>query len=207
MIVHISGMLSEVAEDRVVLDREGVGREVLVCGYTAQELSSMLGQQTTLYTMEYLEGNAAGGNLVPRMVGFLRPEDRAFFNRFITVKGMGVRKAIKALAQPVGQVAAAIEEGDELALGRLPGVGKRGASQIVAELRGKMTPFAVTRVAIDTVEDWTAEQRDALDVLIALGERRADGARWLSRARQLHPETRGSDEWVRLAYRIRTSEG
>ena len=140
MIVRMSGIVAEVHEGLAVLERNGLAYEVMVCGYAVGELTACQGREVTLHTLEYYEGSSAGGNLIPRIVGFLHPEDRAFFSRFITVKGMGVRRAIKALAEPIGRVAAAIEEGDELALSRLPGVGKRVASQIIAELKKVVTP-------------------------------------------------------------------
>jgi Holliday junction DNA helicase RuvA len=210
MIVRMTGIVSEVHDDYAVIERDGLGYEVLVCGYALGELAACLGREVTLHTMEYYEGSSAGGNLVPRVVGFLHPEDRAFFARFITVKGMGVRRAIKALAEPIGRVAAAIESADAAALGRLPGVGKRVASQIIAELKGKVAEYAFVapdreQPAREPGASWTDEQRDALEVLCALGERRPDAQRWIERARQLYPETNTSDEWVRLAYRIRST--
>ena len=210
MIVRMTGIVAEVHPDHAVIDRDGVGYEVLVCGYALGELTACLGREMALHTLEYFEGSTKGGNLIPRLVGFLHPQDRAFFEKFITVKGMGVRKAIKALAEPVGRVAAAIEAGDEKALSRLPGVGKRVASQIIAELKGKVTSFALTAAAASETpseagEPWTPDMRDALEVLGALGERRADAQRWIERGRQLYPDTTGSDEWVRLAYRIRST--
>ena len=213
MIVRFTGLLSDVHDDFIVVDRDGIGYEVLVCGYAVGELAACRGQPVTLHTMEYHESSGAGGNLIPRLVGFLHAEDRAFFERFITVKGMGVRRAIKALVESTGAVAAAIESGDAKALGRLPGIGKRAADQIIAELKGKVGKFAL--VAADRAEpaaaageSWNEQQRDALEVMIALGERRADAQRWLERAMQLHPATSGVDEWIRLAYRVRSgSEG
>jgi len=210
MIVRMTGIVSEVHDDYAVIERDGLGYEVLICGYTLGELASCLQREVTLHTMEYYEGSSAGGNLVPRVVGFLHPEDRAFFARFITVKGMGVRRAIKALAEPIGRIAAAIESSDAAALGRLPGVGKRVASQIIAELKGKVAEYALAAPEREepTAEpgtSWTDEQRDALEVLCALGERRVDAQRWLERAGQLYPETPSSDEWIRLAYRIRST--
>lgn len=211
MIVRITGVVAEMLDDAVVLDRDGVGYEILVCAYALAELAAIRGRDVTLHTIEYYEGSSAGGNLIPRMVGFLRPEERVFFNRFTKVKGMGVRKAIKALAQPIAQVAAAIESGDEAALGKLPGVGKRGASQIIAELRGKVTEFAlaapVTETEVTPEEEWTAELRDAMEILVALGEKRQDAQRWLERARQSESSTKPTDEWVRLAYRVRSMSG
>jgi len=209
MIVRMTGILAEVQAGAAVIERDGLAYEVLVCGYAVGELASCRGREVTLHTMEYYEGTAAGGNLIPRLVGFLHPEDRAFFSRFITVKSMGVRRAIKALAEPIGRVAAAIEHGDEKTLARLPGVGKRVAGQIVAELKGKVSQYALVPEPADATPEagteWSTEMHDALEILAALGERRADAQRWLERARQLYPETAGSDEWVRLAYRIRST--
>lgn len=209
MIVRMTGIVAEVHDGFAVLDRDGIGYEVLICGCTKGELSACLGEQVTLHMLEYLEGSAAGGNLTPRLVGFLHPEDRAFFTRFITVKNIGVRKAIKALEKPMGAVAAAIEAADARALSKLPGIGSRAADQIIAELKGKVAEFVLAEeqrgipAPIGT-EAWTGEQRDALEVMIALGERRAEAQRWLERAIQLHPGTTGTDEWVRLAYRVRS---
>lgn len=211
MIVRMTGVISEIQEGHAVVDRDGIAYEVLVCGYAAAELSACQGQERTLHMMEYFEGSAAGGNLIPRLVGFLHPEDRAFFERFITVKGIGVRKALKALTQPVAAVASAIEAGDAKALARLPGIGKRAADQIIAELKGKVTAFAASAVDIEAppppAEGLDAQQHDAAEVMVALGERRADAHRWLARSAQLHPGTRPPDEWVHLAYRVRSSEG
>ena len=47
-------------------------------------------------------------------------------------------------------------------------------------------------------------QRDALEVLVAWGDARADAERWLERAIQLHPDFEATDDWVRLAYRVKT---
>ena len=206
MIVRLTGIVAEVAESTVVIDRDGMGYEVLVPGYAIGELMACRGQAVTLHTMEYYEGAAGGGNLVPRIVGFLHAQDRAFFERFITVKGIGVRKAIKALAEPPAKVASAIESGNAPALAQLPGIGKRAAEQIVAELRGKLEAFAVGAAAARpaTQHKWTAEQRDALEVLVALGERRVEAEQWLERSAQLHPEPKPADAWIAAAYRVKT---
>lgn len=209
MIVRIRGILSDIQGESVIIDREGLAYEVLVCGYALGELRANLGQSVTLHTMEYYEASSMGGNLTPRLVGFLHPEDRAFFLRIITVKGLGVRKAVKALVQPTARVAAAIEGADARQLAQLPGIGKRVADQMIAELKGKVSAFVVgggededSRPA--EAQALNSDQRDALEVMVALGEKRIEAERWLERARQRHPDTQGAQEWVRLAYRIRT---
>ena len=82
MIVRLTGTLIDVTEETVVVERDGVAREILVPRFAVGELAACMGQEVTLLTMEFLEGNQASGNLVPRMLGFLHPEDKIFFSRF-----------------------------------------------------------------------------------------------------------------------------
>jgi Holliday junction DNA helicase RuvA len=205
MISRLTGTLAEVFEEAVLVDRDGVGFEVLVPRYAIRELAAVRGRRITLYTLTFVEGNATAGNLIPRLIGFTQAEDRLFFNRFITVKGMGIRKALKALAEPVTTVAVAIEQGDAKALSRLPGIGARAAEQIIAELRGKLEAFVVGAAAAGAAPEpqWTPAQRDALEILAALGERAADARRWLERAAEHNPESAAADEWVKAAYRVK----
>jgi len=206
MIVRLSGTLIEVTEESVVLDREGVAREVLVPKFAVGELTAYRGQVVTLHTLEFYEGNHASGQLVPRMLGFLHPEDRDFFTRFVAVKGIGPRKALKALCEPVRRIATWIESGDAKSLARLPGIGSRAAELIVASLKGKLDDLALPE-ALAAAEGKPAElsqaQRDALEILVAWGDTRSDAQRWLERAAQLHPDVDSADEWVRVAYRVK----
>ena len=206
MIVRISGLLSEIDEESAIIDRDGIAYQVLVPSYAIHELAANRGRQITLHTLEYLEGSAAGGNLIPRLIGFLHPEDRAFFQQFVTVKGVGIRKGLRALAEPVARIAAHIESGDLIALRRLPGIGKRMTEQIVAELRGKVTAYAyaaedVPEAAKHALND---SQRDAIEILVAWGDSRADAERWIARVAQLHDNLDSPEAWVRAAYRIKS---
>ena len=209
MIVRLTGSVAEVGEGAIVLERDGVGYEVLVPGYAVGELAACRGQQVTLHTLQFLEGNAAGGNMIPRLVGFLHPEDRVFFGRFISVKGVGTRKALRALAEPVAAVADAIEAGDAARLAQLPGIGKRAAETIIAELKGKVAMFAVGAApgkaeSQEPRPGWTEPQRLAIRVLTEWGDARADVERWIERAGQLHAELETVEQWVEAAYRVKT---
>ncbi|HEY3243635.1 MAG TPA: Holliday junction branch migration protein RuvA [Phycisphaerae bacterium] len=206
MIVRLTGIVAEVGEESAVIDRDGLSYEVLVPRYAIGELAACRGRQVSVHTLEFLEGNTASGSLVPRMVGFLYPEDKLFFTRFISVKGIGPRKALRALAHPAGQVAGWIESGDVKSLKLLPGIGARAADQIIAELRGKLKDLAVAAGATrEPVEArLNDDQRVALQILLEWGDARHEAERWLERAAQLHPELSGPDEWVRAAYRVKT---
>ena len=148
MIAKISGTLAEVANGLALIEVGEIGYEVMVPGYAQQLLAGKQGQQVSLYTLEYLEGSlAAGSNLVPRLIGFPHSEERSFFQRFTSVKGVGMRKALKALSIPVSRVAGAIEAKDARLLQTLPGVGKRLADQMIATLSGKLDEFALVAAA------------------------------------------------------------
>ncbi|MEK6676093.1 MAG: Holliday junction branch migration protein RuvA [Planctomycetota bacterium] len=205
MIVRLTGILVDVNEGDIVVDRDGVAREVLVPNYALGELAACRGREITLHTMEFYEGNKAGGNLVPRILGFLHVEDRLFFNRFVSVKGIGPRKALKALAEPVRRIASWIEAGDTKALSRLPGIGQRTAALIVAELRGKVDDLALptTDSSSDVAVKLSQAQRDAMEILVAWGDTRGDAERWVQRLGQLNPDVQSPDELVRLAYRLK----
>lgn len=205
MIVRLTGTLIEVTEESIVIDRGGVAREVLVPRFVIGELSARRGQEVALYTMEFYEGNPSSGHLVPRMLGFVHPEDRLFFTRFIGVKGIGARKALKALTEPVRRIASWIESGDTKALSRLPGIGRRAAELVVASLKGKMNDLALpAESTAGPAVQLSQPQRDALEVLVAWGDARSDAERWLERAGQLHPDMQSAEEWVRTAYRVKT---
>ncbi len=207
MLIRVSGLLAAVGENAVELERDGAAREVLVPQYALGELAACRGRTVTLHTLEYLEGNVAGGNLVPRLIGFLHAADRAFFELFITVKGIGVRKGLRALEAPVGRIAGMIETADTVGLSRLSGIGRRTAEQIVAELRGKVGTYALAacgEAPAAAQQEFSRPQRDAIEVLVAWGDARHDAQRWVARAGQIHGGLSTADEWVRAAYRIKT---
>ncbi|MFQ5591892.1 MAG: Holliday junction branch migration protein RuvA [Phycisphaerae bacterium] len=207
MIVRLTGTLVEVTEESVVIERDGVGRELLVPPFTIGELAAHRGSVVTLHTVEFLEASQASNQLVPRLMGFLHPEDRLFFSRFVGVKGIGPRKALKALVQPVRRIASWVESGDAEELAQLPGIGARGAQMIIASLRGKMHDLAlVTSPGADDggAVKLSQAQRDAIEILVAWGDTRGDAQRWLERAGQLYSDVASADEWVRAAYRVKT---
>lgn len=209
MIAKVAGILADVGDDRVLVDRDGLGYEVLVPTYLAVQLADRTGQPVTLYTMDYLEGSPTSGNLVPRLAGFVSPDEKAAFQQLLGVKGFGVRKALKALAVPIGQVAAAIEQGDTISLARLPGIGKRTAEQIIASLRGKLATIAVQDRVLPQGGAPRAQaalsqaQMDALQVMVAWGDRRQDVENLLRKAAEIHKDLESPEDWVRAALRIR----
>src|SRR3982751_1377628 len=142
MISSLTGKLKRVDDDRVFLEAGPMQFELLVPAADVTELQASLGEDLTLHTIFYLAGDPTRGGLEPTLIGFLRPEDKQFFELFTTVKGIGPRKALRALTTSTGDIAHAIESKDTRFLSGLDGIGKRMAEQIVAELSGKLEKFA-----------------------------------------------------------------
>ena len=209
MISALTVELRRVDEDRVHLQVGPLALELLVPASDVPLLQAGVGAEMTFHTLLYLEGDASGGNIEPRLVGFLRPEDKRFFEKFITVKGIGPKKALKALALPTGDVAAAIENKDARFLVGLPQIGKRMAEQIVAELSGKVAEFvtvgsgATGKPAVGPGSR-SAIEEDAISTLMALGERRLDAEHLLERARQSNGNLKTTEALVREMLRMRT---
>ena len=209
MIASLTGELVEVAEDRIYVRAGAMVYELLITAADVDLLQAGVGQEMTFHTLFYLQGDASGGNIEPRLIGFLRLQDKKFFEKFITVKGIGPRKALKALALPVGEIAQAIESKNTRFLIELPEIGKRMAEQIVAELAGKVQEFATAHVGatVGAVIGHGARspaEEDAIAALMALGERRIDAEHLLDRVRQNVPNLKSTDSLVREMLRMRT---
>jgi Holliday junction DNA helicase RuvA len=212
MISALTGELRRVGDDRIHVQVGPLLYELLAPAFDLPLLKADLGRELTFHTIFYIEGDASGGSLEPRLIGFLRVEDKAFFQLFITVKGIGPKKALKALALPVGEIAQAIETKNARFLVDLPQIGKRMAELIVAELAGKCGKFAAVGpigkggVSAGTTSRLPLEE-DAIAAMMALGERRADAETLLDRARQAGATVKTTDGLVREMLRLRTNRG
>lgn len=200
MICRITGRVDDASDDAVVLDCGGLAYLVLIPTCSASELQQRRGESITLYTVQYIEGNPTGTHMVPRLIGFLSDADRVFYERFTRVKGISNRRALRAMALPAAQLAAAIEQGDERLLQSLPEVGKKTAAQIVADLRGKLGDLAVRTGPPAPAVELSDAQRLAVSILVQWGDRRADAEHWVTQAVALDGALREPDEMVRAAY-------
>jgi Holliday junction DNA helicase RuvA len=203
MIVRLSGKLDFVGEDCVHLTLGDITRELLVPAADIPFLQTKIGQAVTFFTLEYIEGNASFGQLAPKMLGFLRTDDKDFFDLFTTVKGIGTRKALRALAIPTSQIAAAIALKDTRKLSSLPTIGKRAAEQIIAELHGKVDKFAVGASAAVPVAQLPDYEQQAIEVLVTLGERRAEAENWVQRVCQVDSTLHDAQKIVQGVYRLK----
>jgi len=213
MIALITGTLESLEGGMAIVLPPGIGLgfEVLLPAYEAEALATQVGRPITLRTMAYLESHGQGASMTPRLIGFESAPDRRFFELFTTVKGLGNRKALRALIMPPAQVAALIRARDVKGLQRMPEVGKRLAETIIAELSGKVddyldpsAPSAGGAGATPRMEPKSAAgggpAGEAIAALIALGETTERAEELVQRARARLDESASADEIVSAAF-------
>lgn len=189
MIAKVEGILDDVGPDRAMVRLPvGMTLEVMVPAFTAARLGGSLGQSVTLHTLAFLEAESQGASMLPRLAGFATAEDRQFYTLFTTCKGIGRRRALRAMTLATPQIASAIEDRDLALLQSLPEIGKRTAETVVATLRGKVGAFVSASAGTgaaggdaDAPSGGAGLAREAVDVLVQLGERRQDAAAWVDR--------------------------
>jgi len=203
MISRITGKLIQLREDKATVEHNGIAYDLLIPSGIVHRLRNLRGKEVTFFTFHYLEGGMGVSNPIPRLAGFLSDLEREFFEKLITVQGMGIRVALRALAAPVPSIAKAIECKDVPALISLPGIGRRTAEKIIAELNGKLAKFALLRDHEETSRPVHEPdfKDEVIDVLLQLGYSAAESEILLRRAlsSDVHAET--AEELIREIFK------
>jgi len=182
-----------VGQEDLTLAVDPMEIEVLIPEYTRRKVQTQLGEVIGLHTIFYIEGNAMGGRMTPRLVGFLSAIDREFFEIFCSVDGVGVRKALRAMVRPVRELARTIQDQDVKSLATYPGIGEATAERIVAKLRRKVGKFTLIVGQTDPADAGAQEQngapenaepdviRDTFSALLSVGHTESQARREIDR--------------------------
>ena len=132
MIATLDGTLEYRGNDSVIINVGGIGFRVYVPSSTLSQLGTVKGK-VFLYThLHVREDNIS-------LYGFASSEALALFKNLISVSGIGAKLALALLsAFNPEQLVMAIIGGDIDLLSQTPGIGKKIASRLVVELKGKL---------------------------------------------------------------------
>jgi len=135
MIAGIEGTLQSRSANRAIIKVGGVSLEVYIPSSTLDSLGA-IGEEVHLLTHLHLrEDNVA-------LYGFASTEELELFRMLTSVSGVGPKIALSMLsAMNPGQLAMAIATGNVDVLCQVPGVGKKTASRLTLELKGKLEGF------------------------------------------------------------------
>ena len=197
MYEYLTGLVTVVAPQYIVVDVNGVGYKLLVANpYRYQE-------DRTKKVQVYVYQAVREDNI--SLFGFTDQNEKNLFMQLINVSGIGPKSALAILANPDHQgLVDAITNNNVSYLTKFPGIGKKTASQIVLDLRDKLTNesssslFETTQLAVDTTVN--SELKDALEALAALGYKERD----IKKVQKtlMKEEQMATDEYLRQALRL-----
>lgn len=206
MICAIRGELVALTDNAAHVRCGHFTYEVLVPACDLAGLGDAIGSEIELHTREVYESSNQGASFVPRKLGFTSPEARDFFELLTKVKGIGFRKALRAMSEPVWTIAGAIADRDLALLKSLPEIGGRMAETLVTELKGKVDRFIESkpeRADGDRTGTRGSIAADAIAVLIQLGENRAQARSLIDRAFAADPTISSADTLVAASLRLK----
>lgn len=136
MIGKLRGKVDAMGESIVIIDVGGVGYEVQASARTLRALE--LGKEASLTIDTHVREDAI------KLYGFFTEVERSWFRTLQTIQGVGAKVALGVLGiLSPSDLANAIALGNWQAVEQTPGVGKKIAQRIVAELKDKAPGLAI----------------------------------------------------------------
>ena len=167
MIAGIRGTVQRIGLDHAIIEAGAFALKVAM-PLTALRGLPPAGATVQVFTYLYVREDLLA------LYGFASEEELALFEQLLTVQGVGPRLALGLLsALPAADLRAKLAAGDEAALTRVPGVGKRTAARLVLELKEKMTAQGGIAAAVPGLD------AELVEALVNLGYRRPDAERVL----------------------------
>mgnify|MGYP000526749674 FL=1 len=169
MISYIKGELTEVFEDTVVVETNGIGYNIRVPGSVLDRLPSV-GSSVRIYTYLYVKEDAMN------LFGFLSRDDLSVFKLLLNVSGIGPKGAL-AILSTIGpdDLRFAVLSEDVKTISSAPGIGSKTAKRLIIELKDKLKLVEVFETALANKEKASSEndvllaKNEAVEALVALG--------------------------------------
>jgi Holliday junction DNA helicase RuvA len=169
MIALLRGVLVEKHPNQAVVEVGGVGYDVAIPVSTYTHLPDA-GAEVRLRIYTHVRED------VLALYGFLTQDEKALFEKLISVSGIGPKMAMAVLSGiPALDLIANIRRGEVDRLVRIPGVGKKTAERMILELRDKMPAPSGDEAAASSGGPGapsgalTATEQDVLSALLNLG--------------------------------------
>lgn len=158
MIAGLIGTIHRSEPDALLVNVNGVVFRVFTTARLVGMASELTGEQE-FYTHQVIREDAQ------HLYGFLTPADLQWFKTLITVNGVGPKVALSVLSRFSADELLSVIAGENLdLLTTVPGVGKRTASRMIVDLRGKLPENMDVPVTLAS-----ATNSDAIAALEALG--------------------------------------
>lgn len=131
MIVFIKGNITEKNQDSSIhVDVNGIGYQVFVPFRISEKYK--LENNIFLYTFHKISESTE------ELYGFEKKSELEFFKQLISVSGIGTKSALAMSEMEFSLINNAIEKEDLKFLTKITGIGKKTASRLILELKGKL---------------------------------------------------------------------
>lgn len=173
MISYIKGELTEIFNDMIVVESNGIGYNINVPVSVIEQISS-IGNKVKIYTYLNVKEDECS------LFGFLTRDDLNMFKMLISVNGIGPKVAVGALSNiSSDDLRFAVLSDDVAAIKALPGIGPKTAQKLIIELKDKLKLDEVFEAALARNTHGSAAQtgssnvvmirNDAVEALVSLG--------------------------------------
>jgi Holliday junction DNA helicase RuvA len=160
MIATLHGELRARWSDSVLIEVGGIGFRVRVPASVLEELGDV-GETVRLFTHLLVRDDAI------TLYGFATAEQLELFDLLLGVSGIGPRLALSLLSSTSAEMLRlAIAREDVDLLTRVPGVGRKTASRLILELKGRID---LGRLGLPGAVALPPEQAELVEVLTSLG--------------------------------------
>ena len=151
MIVYLIGKITNINNDFIVLECNNIGYKI---NFLESNLVR-LGETLKIFTYQQFKEDDVS------LYGFLSNECKLFFEKLISVKGIGVKTAMSILQNnDYNNIIKAINEKNIEYLNTLPKISKKTANQIIIDLKDKVT----TNVEINFDDNLTSTTQILLEL-------------------------------------------
>lgn len=201
MISFLRGIIASKSESGAVIDVGGIGFFVNMPSSDIARLGAV-GENVTVNTYFQIRDEE------PQMYGFLTSDEMSYFNKLISISGIGPKAALAILGTlSVQDLAFAIIAEDVKAITRAPGVGTKMAQRVILELKGKIDTqeaIGATAAAAQSMpRSGVRADTGAVNALIALGASPSEAQKVVM---QIDAEAMSTEDIIKEALR-RMSNG
>ncbi|MCR4568192.1 MAG: Holliday junction branch migration protein RuvA [Pseudobutyrivibrio sp.] len=181
MLAYIRGTLSDIDENVIIVENNGIGYGVSSSMNTIRQLPT-IGSEIKLNT-----------KLIPKedsltLYGFYDKEELKMFELLLSVSGIGPKGALSILSSmTVSDIQFAVAGEDAKAFAAVPGVGKKTAERAIIDLKDKVDIIGAFESKITSdlsgakVPVANTVKEEVLEALVSLGYSASNAARALDK--------------------------
>ncbi|CAN5688461.1 Holliday junction branch migration protein RuvA [soil metagenome] len=167
MIAGLQGTIAQIEADALVIDVHGVFYRAYGPTSILQGGELRIGSDVFLHTHQVVREDSL------TLYGFMSGADVTWFRTLLGVNGVGPRVALAMLSRFQGdQLFDVVLREDVGALSSVPGIGRKTASRILLDLRGKIPEPSSTGASVATLR----EDAELIEALESLGYTRSEAA-------------------------------